>query len=188
MMNAPFLKSKHAQGLSYGDYLATSPKHAESWIRQRAAIRLTHNDEQLLASFTRRMPVICLSGLWCGDCAVQCPMFDAIALASPCIDLVFLDRDAHADLSNEVRIAGGNRVPTLLWLTEEFEFVHLLGDRTLSRYRKIAATQLGAACPLPQVIAPADESAEVVGEWVREFERVQLLLRLSPRLRELHGD
>lgn len=119
---------------------------------------------------------------------MQCPMLDLIARASTCIDLVFLDRDAHFDLANEVRIAGGNRVPTLLWLSEEFEFVHLLGDRTLSRYRMIAATQLGAACPLPNVIAPADERATVLDEWVREFERVQLVLRLSPRLRTLHGD
>lgn len=187
-MNSAFLKSKHAQGLSYAAYLATSPSQSAHWIRQGAAMQLAQADQALLASFTRRMPVICLSGLWCGDCAVQCPMLDLIARASTCIDLVFLDRDAHFDLANEVRIAGGNRVPTLLWLSEEFEFVHLLGDRTLSRYRMIAATQLGAACPLPNVIAPADERATVLDEWVREFERVQLVLRLSPRLRTLHGD
>jgi hypothetical protein len=28
----------------------------------------------------------------------------------------------------------------------------------------------------------------VVDDWLREFERVQLMLRLSPRLRQKHGD
>jgi hypothetical protein len=27
-----------------------------------------------------------------------------------------------------------------------------------------------------------------VGEWLGEFERAQLILRLSPRLRQKHGD
>jgi hypothetical protein len=35
----------------------------------------------------------------------------------------------------------------------------------------------------------ADDSiAAVVADWLEEFERVQLILRLSGRLRQLHGD
>jgi hypothetical protein len=35
----------------------------------------------------------------------------------------------------------------------------------------------------------ADDSiAVVVADWLEEFERVQLILRLSGRLRQLHGD
>jgi hypothetical protein len=33
-----------------------------------------------------------------------------------------------------------------------------------------------------------DESAEVLQEWLNEFERVQWMLRLSTRLRQKHGD
>ena len=33
-----------------------------------------------------------------------------------------------------------------------------------------------------------DALALAVGEWLDEFERAQLALRLSPRLREVHGD
>ncbi|MSQ90349.1 MAG: thiol reductase thioredoxin [Phycisphaerales bacterium] len=187
-MNAAWLKSKHGLGLAYDEYLKTSPSHAANWRRQGVGVALDGGDRQILSTFTRRMPVICISGLWCGDCAAQGPMLDAIARACPMVDLVFLDRDEHADLSNEVRIAGGNRVPTVLWMTEEFEFVHLLGDRTLTCYRRIAAAQIGASCPLPGALTPADEVSAVTGEWVREFERVQLILRLSPRLRALHGD
>lgn len=187
-MRASFLQAKHAAGLGWEAYLATDPQRAAAWSARVARAPITDAQRTLLASFTRRSPMICLSGMWCGDCATQCPLLQAIALVCPMIDLVFLDRDEHMDLAEEVRIAAGHRVPTVLWLTEEFEFVHLLGDRTLSRYRAMARTQLGAACPVPFAEASSDENATVVAEWIAECERVQWILRLSPRLRELHGD
>ena len=191
-MDAKFLRLKHSAGLDFEAYLATDPGRTAQWREKCKLLSLDNEQRALLQSFTRRMPVICLSGTWCGDCAVQCPMLVAIATASPAIDLVFLHRDEHADLSDQVRIAGGKRVPTVLWMSEEFEFVHLFGDRTLSRYRRMAATQLGTttgpACPLPSITTPASESATVLAEWIAEFERVQLILRLSPRLRQKHGD
>jgi hypothetical protein len=73
-------------------------------------------------------------------------------------------------------------------MAEDCEFVGLYGDRTLSRYRAVAARQTGAACELPGAEAPRDEMDATMADWVNEFERVQLLLRLSPRLREKHGD
>jgi hypothetical protein len=76
----------------------------------------------------------------------------------------------------------------VVWMAEDFEFVSMLGDRTLSRYRSIARKQLGFSCPVPGVALPADEGAETLQEWLNEFERVQLLLRLSGRLRQKHGD
>jgi hypothetical protein len=30
--------------------------------------------------------------------------------------------------------------------------------------------------------------AQIVQDWLNEFERVQWMLRLSPRLRKIHGD
>jgi hypothetical protein len=35
---------------------------------------------------------------------------------------------------------------------------------------------------------PPDEAAATMQGWIDEFERVQLMLRLSPRLRQVHGD
>jgi hypothetical protein len=34
----------------------------------------------------------------------------------------------------------------------------------------------------------ADEATATLQGWLEEFERVQLMLRTSPRLRQLHGD
>ncbi len=79
-------------------------------------------------------------------------------------------------------------MPALLFMAEDYEPVSIQGDRTLSRYRAVAAKQLGAACPLPGAPVPAQELAATLQDWLDEFERVHLLLRLSGRLREAHGD
>ncbi len=70
----------------------------------------------------------------------------------------------------------------------DFQECGRYGDRTFSKYRDIAATQLGAACPTG--IGRQDQTllAAVTAEWLSEFQRVQLMLRVSPRLREKHGD
>ena len=62
------------------------------------------------------------------------------------------------------------------------------GDRSLTRYRAAAARNLGPSCPLPGAPLPQDELEGTLQDWVDEFERVHLLLRLSARLRQKHQD
>ena len=190
MLTPEYLRIRFDAGLSYDEYLATAtPQQLDNWRAAERQVSLTDGQRALLASFTRPMPVLCTSGTWCGDCVVQVPMLAAIAAANPSvISLRLLDRDEHADLAEQITICGGQRVPTVLFLNELFEFVGLLGDRTLSRYRAMAAKELGGACPLPGAPVPADEITATVQDWVDEFERVQWMLRLSPKLRELHRD
>ena len=181
-------RQAHGAGLRWQDYLSAHRDRTAGWGGHLAAARLTEPQRTLLAGFTRRMPVIVLTGAWCGDCAVQCPMLGAIAEACPAADVRFLEQAAHMALAERVRICGGTRVPTVVWCAEDFEFCAIQGDRTLARYRAMAARQLGASCPLPAASIPADEAAATMQGWIDEFERVQLMLRLSPRLRALHGD
>jgi hypothetical protein len=48
--------------------------------------------------------------------------------------------------------------------------------------------QAGPSCPTG-IAAPGDSLlTQVTQDWLSEFERVQWLLRLSPRLRQLHKD
>jgi hypothetical protein len=75
-----------------------------------------------------------------------------------------------------------------VFASEDNTVCSIFGDRTLSRYRGLARRQLGAGCELPWAPIPADASAEVLQEWLNEFERVQWMLRLSTRLRQKHGD
>jgi hypothetical protein len=190
MLTTELIRSSHNAGLPYEAYVATgSPDQIANWQKFHSKVRLTDPQRTLFASFTRRVNVLVISGVWCGDCVQQCPMLDHISKLNPgMIDVRFIDRDQHKHVSDTVRICGGNRVPTVIFATEDFEFVSLLGDRTLSRYRAAAARQLGAACAIPSASVPDDEVAATLQDWVDEFERVQLLLRLSQKLRQRHGD
>jgi thiol-disulfide isomerase/thioredoxin len=134
------------------------------------------------------MPVLVLAGAWCGDCVNQCPIFAHFAAVAPAIDLKFLDRDARPDIAAHLKVCGGQRVPTLAFFSEDFTPVLFYGDRTLAAYRAAAASQLGNSCQTGIVPPPAEALMAVTGDWLREFERVQLVLRLSGRLRQLHGD
>lgn len=189
MVTTELLRAKFEAGLTYDAYVKTgSPDQQANWARMHERVKLTETQTELLKGFTRHMPVLVLSGMWCGDCVQQCPFFDHFARAATSIHLRFVDRDAHRDLSDMVKICGGNRVPTVLFLNEDFEFVAIAGDKSLSRFRHAAATQLGPACPLPGAELPQDQVSASMQDWLDEFERVHLLLRLSAKLRQRHGD
>ena len=182
--------AKFAAGLTYEPFLERfgTLEHRRRWANLHAAVKLTDAQRQLLAGFRRDMKVLCLAGAWCGDCVSQCPIFDHFARATPRIQIRYLDRDAESELAAELRVCGGGRVPIVVFLSEDGQEVGRYGDRTLTRYRRLAAQQLGPSCPTGLVAPDLDETAAVTQDWLDEFERVQLLLRLSPRLRQLHGD
>jgi thiol-disulfide isomerase/thioredoxin len=194
MLTPDTLKAAFAAALPYDRYLATgSPGQQQDWRaferRAREEASLTTDQRSLLSDFSRHINVLVISGLWCGDCAQQCPLLHMIAeRAERLIDLRFVDRDQHKDLAEAVRICGGLRVPTVLFLNEDFEFVALAGDKSLSRLRAQAKKALGATCPLPGAPVPADEIAATLADWLADFERVHLLLRLSAKLRQRHND
>ncbi len=179
------------EALPYDTFLEryATPAQRSRWEAVHARIQLTDDQKTLLAGFKRRMPVLCLAGAWCGDCANQCPAFERIAAASNgAIELRFLDRDARPDARDALAICGGNRVPTVLFLNEDRLEVGRYGDNTLSGYRRKALEYLGASCPTG--IVPPDGPAleSTLADWIDEFERAQLILRLSPSLRARHND
>jgi thiol-disulfide isomerase/thioredoxin len=151
-------------------------------------VSLTPAQKALLGGFVRKMPVLVLAGAWCGDCVNQCPIFAHFAAASPALDVRYLDRDARPDIAAHLKVCGGQRVPTLMFLSEDFTPILFYGDKTLSAYRAAATAQFGESCSSGAVPPPADAIAAVVGDWLDQFERVQLILRLSGRLRQVHGD
>ena len=191
-----------AAGVGYDRYVAggTADQRAK-WAGFHAKVKLTAAQQTLIAGFTRRVNVLVVSGLWCGDCVQQCPMLDHAAKVKPAgaaggaggaggggIDLRFVDREAAMELSDAVKICGGNRVPTAVFMNEDCEFVGLYGDKSLARFRALAAKQLGPSCPVPGATVPDDEVAATLADWVGELERAHLLVRLSAKLRDRHRD
>ena len=175
------------EGLGYAEFLEryANPDQKSRWAGVYQEVKLTDAQQTLLKSFTREMKVLVVTGAWCGDCVNQCPIFDHFAEANEKIRIRYFDRDDHADLATELSTCGGQRVPTVLFLSEDNHVCGRYGDRTLSKYRQMASTLAGAACPT----GIGDTLLETVTqEWLNEFERIQWMLRTSGRLRELHGD
>jgi hypothetical protein len=179
-----------AGALSYQSFLEryASPSQRSRWDAMHKRFSLSNDQRGLLTGFVRRMPVLCLAGAWCGDCINQCPVFDHFAHTATSIDLRFIDRDADSKLRDVLSINGGERVPVVVFLSEDWFEVSRYGERTLSIYRRLAAEQFGAACSTG-IVPPASEVVVTcAAEWLAEFERAQLILRLSPRLRDRYGD
>jgi hypothetical protein len=190
LMSAPFLQTKFGQGLPYEQFVALGEPegHRPPWDQRYGQLELTPAQDALVNGFERTMNVLCLTGTWCGDCALQGAAVQRIAEANPeRINLRFILRsDEHADIIAPNQINGGFRVPVTWFMAEDFEPVSRIGDRTLSRYRAMARKVLGDGAVLAP--PPADPVREVLDEMLLEFERVHLLLRTSARLRQLHGD
>lgn len=162
--------------------------HRARWAAAAEQTALTAEQKALLGRFTRRTNVLVLAGAWCGDCSSQCPIFERIAEGAPVVRTRYLDRDEHADVQAELKINGGDRVPVAVFFSEDGFEVARYGERTLARYRQLVGQLSGEGCATGLVKSGDSVQQAVVQDWLNEFERVQWILRLSPRLRRLHGD
>jgi hypothetical protein len=184
------LFAKFSQGLPYADFLAryANDGQKQRWRQIHDQVALTAAQRDLLASFRRTMNVLCLAGAWCGDCINQCPIFEHFAATAPVIQVRYLDRDEHADVQRELQINAGNRVPVVVFFSEDGFEAARYGERTLSKYRQMMKDLVGPSCPTGISIPGDSLLGQVTQDWLNGFERVQALLRLSPRLRQMHGD
>ena len=194
LMTANILKDAFDRGMSYEAFVRSGEPegHRPQWDERHARLQLAPAQRALVESFSREMNILTCTGTWCGDCALQGASFARIAEANPeKIRLRFIPRaEEFAELIVTNKINAGFRVPVTWFMAEDFEPASRFGDRTLSRYRTMARKALGDSPEKSNVWSPppADPVREVLQEVLNECERVQLLLRLSTRLREKHGD
>ena len=188
-IRSDFFRQYYEQGLPYADYVASGEANQITNVRNyEPLIALTSAQQALLGSYVRQMRVLVLSGLWCGDCTRQVPMLSAIERACPLIAMRYLDSRSHPELHNELRINGALKVPVVVVLSEDFFELSRFGDRHLSVYRRKTIAECGPACETG-LVPPSEAALAVeVGEWCDYFERLQLMLRLAPMLRQRYGD
>ena len=184
-----FFRRYYDLGLPYDGYVASGEPNQIANVRNyESLIALAPEQEALLRSYVRRMHVVVVSGLWCGDCTRQVPMLAAIERACPLMAMRYLDSRTHPELHEELRINGALKVPVVVALSEDFYELARFGDRHLSVYRRKAASECGPACETG-IVPPSEEAlATELAEWCDFFERLQLMLRLAPMLRGRHGD
>jgi len=184
-----FWKGYWEMASEYEAYLQDSdPEKVPRWRDSEGRIpELTAEQLERLQGYDRELNVLFYCGVWCGDCSRQGPMLKKIADA--CGDKVsvrFIERDASEELQDELRILGALRVPVVVFLSEDFWEVGRFGERTLSVYRSKAAREIGRGADAG-ILAPNARERELA-DWVDIFERVLIMLRLSPPLRRRHRD
>ena len=184
-----FWKGYWGMASEYEAYLRKSdPEKVPRWRDSEGRIpELTAEQLERLQGYDRELNVLFYCGVWCGDCSRQGPMLKKIADA--CGDKVsvrFIERDASEELQDELRILGALRVPMVVFLSEDFWEVGRFGERTLSVYRSKAAREIGRGADAG-ILAPNARERELA-DWVDIFERVLIMLRLSPPLRKRHRD
>lgn len=188
---ADFWRGFFEQARDWDGYLRDfDPVHAEKWFDVATQLpAMSEGEIAQVASFERRLNVLCYSGVWCGDCSRQGPMLKQVAeAAGDNVDLRFIDRDSAEELQDELRVIGALRVPVLVFLSEDFHELGRFGDRLLTVYRAKMERETGEACSTGLVLPSIQELKAERREWIDVFERMLIMLRLAPPLRARYED
>ena len=184
-----FFKNYFSKALDYESYLSTgSELEIQKWRSYEEEVKLSPDIVSRIQSFRRKLNILVMSGIWCGDCIRQGPIFKAIQDQSELFNFKFIDNRENPELMDELKLNGAQKVPVIVCLTEDFYEVSRFGDKHLSVYRSKVEKELGAACD-PGILPPEKSALELeINEWMDYFERLQHMLRLSPALRRKYGD
>jgi thiol-disulfide isomerase/thioredoxin len=164
------------------------PEEIQLWKdREERTPELTEEQKNRVKGYNRELNVLMYAGNWCGDCSRQAPMLVRIAqIAGDKVRVKLIEREVSKELQDELRIVGGLRVPMVVFLTEDFWEVGRFGERLLHVYRTKAAREIGRGVD-EGVLSPGALVKEM-SDWIDIFERILLMVRLSPPLRKRHGD
>ena len=113
-LTANLLKFKFDQAVPYAPFVVSGEPlgHRMQWDQRYSQLELTSDQHNLVASFTRKINILTLTGTWCGDCALQGAALQRLAEANDNITLRFLPKaEEHADLIVKSAINAGFRVP-----------------------------------------------------------------------------
>jgi thiol-disulfide isomerase/thioredoxin len=184
-----FWKAHFEKATEYETYLAEgNQQYVPRWRDSEMRVpSLSEGQLRRLRGYDRELNVLVYSGIWCGDCSRQGPLLkklgDAIGEKA---NIRFIEREASPELMEELRIVGATRVPMVVFLSEDFWEIARFGERTLGVYRAKAAREIGREFDAG-ILSPKARDRELA-IWADIFERVLIMLRLSPPLRKRHGD
>lgn len=179
--------AKFRSGHGYHEFLERFGNDGDQqrWQQVYDRIELSKSQIDRLAKFRREMKVLVMAGAWCGDCVAQCPAMQKFAETNSNILIRFVDSQTDNELANELQLCAAARVPQVIFMAEDDAIIGRYGDRTISRYRSMS-DQLEKGTSSDPMNHPL--LGAVVEDWLLEFERCQLILQTSPRLRRIHGE
>jgi thiol-disulfide isomerase/thioredoxin len=155
--------------------------------REERTPELTQEQRKRLEGYNREIKVLIYASSWCGDCSRQVPMLEKMAnAAGEKVNVRIIERETSKELQDELRILGALRVPVVVFLTEDFWEIGRFGERLLNLYRSKAAREIGNG--VEQGILSPKALKREMNDWLDIFERMLLMVRLSPPLRKRYSD
>src|SRR5689334_13421500 len=112
LMNADILRREFDRAPPFDEFVKRAePGHQPQWRERYGRLELDAQQRAVVDSFAREMNILCLTGPWCGDCALQGAAFARIADANPRkIHLRFIPRaDEYIELIVPNQINAGFR-------------------------------------------------------------------------------
>ncbi len=123
-------RSRFAQALSFGDFVAGARNTPELWRSMTARARVPAELVARAGALPGRWQLLVLVEDWCGDAVNIVPWLAALADAVPQLTLRVLGRDANPDLMNaHLSPTGGRAIPVVIVLDEDFAEVGWWGSR-----------------------------------------------------------
>ncbi|MBM3292507.1 hypothetical protein FJY84_07495 [Candidatus Bathyarchaeota archaeon] len=173
----------------YDEFLSQAPsEHQARWNQSlERSPHLTDDQKSRLEGYNRVLRILLVGGSWCMDCSRSGPFLKLIAEAcGPKVEFRLIDRDAMPELRDELRIMGAPRVPTILFINEDWFEAGRFSDRTLSVYRSKMAREVGLGQD-KGILTPQAREGELA-EWVDIVERLLIMQRVAPALRKKYND
>ncbi|MCW4051118.1 MAG: thioredoxin family protein [Candidatus Bathyarchaeota archaeon] len=184
-----FWKQHWTMAQDYDTFLKESDQsQAKRWYDSAERVtELTPEQAERLKGYNRELNILVYAGVWCGDCSRQGPLLKKLAdVAGDKVNIKIIDREASQELKDELRIMGASRVPIVVFLTEDFWEIGRFGERLLTVYRAKAAREVGRGDPAG-ILSPQARNSELE-EWLDIFERMLIMVRIAPPLRQRYND
>ena len=145
-LRARQLEEAFESALGWNEYLESDPVKAEPWQETRSQVQLNSDQERLLSMFTRSMPILMISGIWCGDCVRQGPVLQALAEQTRSVRIPLNQNSNLAKLARtDTQLTQSlGRSPTDLEIAQTMEEP----VETIRALRRVAASELSLDAPI----------------------------------------
>ncbi len=98
------------------EYTQLNDRRMKRWDK---TLKITEEDQELIASIDKKITFLVLTESWCGDAAPAMPVMNKIASLNPNISFKVLLRDEHTALMEQFLTNGGMSIPKLIIFDEE---------------------------------------------------------------------
>lgn len=113
-------------------------------------VEKTYQPSEEVAAFVKSIPSpqtwMVLTEGWCGDSAVNMPVFAKVASLSPAIDFVLIERDANPDIMDQFLTNGARGIPKMVAFNENGEVLFTWGTRPAAA-QELVVTLKGQGMP-----------------------------------------